>query len=129
MRGVRVGEASHPGPPKELRRLRRVSSTHHDRGADDPDPTTHFARVARGPPITVASVMKTVPHFLRGPFRSAMRLALEEANEFNDNRRERGWKLFMLLPRLLLFRPPRGGNIHKSKLAQRFSRISLKVGG
>ena len=54
-----------------------------------------------------ASVMKTVPHFLRGPFRSAMRLALEEANEFNENRRERGWKLFMLLPRLLLFRPPR----------------------
>ena len=32
-----VGEASHPGPP--LKRLRRVSSTHHDRGADDVDPT------------------------------------------------------------------------------------------
>ena len=67
-----------------------------------------------------ASVMKTVPHFLRGPFRSAMRLALEEVNKFNVNRRERGWKLFMLLPHLLLFRPRRGGNIHKSKLAQRF---------
>ena len=37
LRGVRVGEASHSGPP--LRRLRRVSSTHHDRGADDADPT------------------------------------------------------------------------------------------
>ena len=64
-----------------------------------------------------ASVMKTVPHFLRGLFCSAVRLALEEVNEFNENRRERGWKLFMFLPRLLLFRPPRGGNIHKSKLA------------
>ena len=37
LRGMRVGEASHPGP--RLRRLRRVSSTHHDRGADDVDPT------------------------------------------------------------------------------------------
>ena len=60
-----MGEASHPGPPKELRQLRRVSSTHYDRGADDPDLTmrdsvddaplvrTQFAGVARGPPITV----------------------------------------------------------------------------
>ena len=63
LRGVRVGEASHPGPP--LRRLRRVSSTHQDRGVDDIDPTTRdsdddaplvrtqFAEVARCPPITV----------------------------------------------------------------------------
>ena len=58
-----MGEASHPGPP--LRRLWRVSSTHHDRGADDMVPTmrdsdddaslvrTQFAEVARSPPITV----------------------------------------------------------------------------
>ena len=58
LRGVRVGEASHP-------RFRRVSSTQHDRGADDPDTTmtnsdddtplvrTQFAGVARSPPITV----------------------------------------------------------------------------
>ena len=30
---------------------------------------------------------------------------------------ERGWKAFLLLPRLLLHKPPRGG---KGKLAQRF---------
>ena len=58
-------EAPHPGPPKELWRFRRVSSTRHDRGADDPDLTkrdsdddaslvrTHFARVAQNPPIAV----------------------------------------------------------------------------
>ena len=37
----------------------------------------------------------------------------------NAVRQERGWKLFLLLPRLLLHRLPRGGNVHKSKLAQR----------
>ena len=47
-------------------------------------------------------------------------LAMDEALESDQLRSERGWKLFMLLPRLLLFRPPRGGNVHKSKLAGRF---------
>ena len=68
--------------------------------------------------------MKTVPKFLRGPYRSAMRLAMEEALHENDQRRERGWKLFLLLPRLLLFRSARGGNIHKGKLAQCFQDFS-----
>ena len=36
-------------------------------------------------------------------------------------RRERGWKLFLLLPRLLLFRPARGGLISKKKLEERFA--------
>ena len=67
-----------------------------------------------------ASVMKTVPHFLRGSYRSAMRLAMEEATHPNVARQERGWRLFLLLPRLLLHRPPRGGNIEKRKLARRF---------
>ena len=67
-----------------------------------------------------AAVLKTVPQFLRGPYRSAMRLAMEEAHQGNEQRRERGWKVFLLLPRLLLYRPPRGGNVHKGKLAQRF---------
>ena len=67
-----------------------------------------------------AIVMKTIPHFLRGQFRNALRVAMDEALEMNQLRSERGWKLFMLLPRLLLFRPPRGGHVHKSKLAERF---------
>ena len=67
-----------------------------------------------------AVLMKSVPHFLKGPYRSAMKLAMEKATQFNLIRQERGWRLFLLLPRLLLYRPPRGGNIHKSKLAERF---------
>ena len=71
-----------------------------------------------------AAVMKTVPHFLRGPFRNALRVAMDEALEENQLRSERGWKLNMLLPKLLLFRPPRGGNVHKSKLAGRFQEFT-----
>ena len=67
-----------------------------------------------------AAVMKSVPHFLRGPYRNAMRLAMEEATHVVPGRSERGWRLFLLLPRLLLHRPPTRGNIHKNKLAQRF---------
>ena len=37
-----------------------------------------------------AAVFKSIPHFLRGPYRSAMRLAMEEANQGNNQRRERG---------------------------------------
>ena len=73
--------------------------------------------------IRRAVVMKTVPKFLRGPYRSAVRSVMEEADHENDQR-ERGWKLFLLLPRLLLFRHAGGGNIHKGKLAQRFQDFS-----
>ena len=57
-----------------------------------------------------------------------MRLALQEiANgvERNDEISQcRGWKLFLLLPRLLLCRPPRGGSIPKQQLVNRFSAFS-----
>ena len=49
---------------------------------------------------------------------------MDEAFEVNQLRSERGWKLFMLLPRLLLFRPPRGGNVHKSKFVGRFQEFT-----
>ena len=59
-----------------------------------------------------AAVMKNIPKFLRGSFRVALRLALEEISMgFAQNdwlRQVRGWKLFLVLPRLLLHRPPRG---------------------
>ena len=83
---------------------------------DEVDLETEFQR--RG------AVMKTVPHFLRGPYRSAMRLAMGEALQDSEQRRERGWKLFLMLPRLLLFRPCRGGNVHKEKLSKRFQDFS-----
>ena len=71
-----------------------------------------------------ASVMKTVPPFLKGPYRIAMRGALQEIGEGSRGiefvREERGWKLFLLLPRMMLHRPPRGGLIPRSKLIHRF---------
>ena len=69
------------------------------------------------------NVMKTVPGFFFGPFRNVLRVALEEAtigSVVEDlARQERGWKLFLLIPRLLLHRGPRGGLI-SHKLSQRF---------
>ena len=53
-----------------------------------------------------AAVMRSVLHFLRSPFRNELKLALEAASWGNcrddEVRQERGWKLFMLSPRLLL---------------------------
>ena len=71
-----------------------------------------------------ACVMKSVPRFLKGPFRNALRVALEEATADQLCRQERGWKLFILLPRMLLHRPPRGGLLSKEKLIQRFNAFS-----
>ena len=65
-------------------------------------------------------VMRSVPHFLKGPFRNALRLALAEAVSEEVICQERGWKLMLLLPHMLLHRPPRGGLIAKDKLHQRF---------
>ena len=45
---------------------------------------------------------------------------MEEAIRPGVLQQERGWKLFLLIPRLLLHRPPRGGLLPKSKLVQRF---------
>ena len=69
-------------------------------------------------------MMKSVPRFLRGPYRLAMRVALEEMvagyRSHNLTRQERGWKLFLLLPRMLLHRGPRGCGIPRTKLLERF---------
>ena len=66
------------------------------------------------------SVLKSVLHFLKGRFRNALRLALKEAVSEEVFRQERGWELLLLLPRMLLPRPPRGGLIAKDKLHERF---------
>ena len=66
-----------------------------------------------------ACVMKSLPNFLRGMYRCAMRVALTEA----DRRREgsdqvgltRAWKMFML------HKSPRRGLIPTSRLKERFS--------
>ena len=55
-------------------------------------------------------------------------MALDEATVGSSvedlARQERGWKLFLLLPRLLLHRPPGGGLLSKEKLSDRFKMFS-----
>ena len=42
----------------------------------------------------------------------------------NNTRVVRGWKLFVLLPRMLLFKPPRGGKVSKNALLDRFTKFA-----
>ena len=59
--------------------------------------------------------MKSPPKFLRGAYRSAIRVAMTEADlgyaARDELRVTRSWKLFLLLPRMLLHKPVRGGLI------------------
>ena len=72
---------------------------------DEVDLNTIFARRA--------NVMRSISHFLKGPYRAAVRLAMREDSC--------GWKLFLLLPRMFLSRPPRGGLVLKTRLMERLS--------
>ena len=67
-------------------------------------------------------IMRSVPVVMLGSFKAAMRLAIDEVADgvaaHNEAKQERGWKLFLLLPRMLLQRPPRGGLVPKSKLQE-----------
>ena len=68
-----------------------------------------------------AAVMKSVPRFLKGSFCKALKVALNEiVRNRGEAELERGWKLLLMLPRMLLHRPPGGGKIAKSKLIARF---------
>ena len=72
-----------------------------------------------------ASVMRSVPHFLQGPFRNVMKMVLEEIMaSVEDVRVTRAWKVFSMLPRMLLHRPPGGGTISREKLVARFEDFS-----
>ena len=66
-------------------------------------------------------LMQTVPVV----FRSAMKLALQEILDGTEAeslvRATRGWKLFFLLPRMLLFRPARGDGSSHSTTVTGFS--------
>ena len=67
--------------------------------------------------------MRVVPKMMRGVFRTALRLSFHEvaqARAERDVEREtRAWKLFLLAPRMLLTRPPRGGEVSRAKLVRR----------
>ena len=59
-----------------------------------------------------AQVMKTVPNFMKGVFRGGLKMSLEEilkGRARSDSGKE-------ILPRLMLFRPPRGGLVTKARL-------------
>ena len=75
-----------------------------------------------------ACIMKVHPAFVRGAFRCAMRLALQEINtgmESHDTTKvSRGWELFIFLPRLLLHKPARGGKVPKKKLLERLTQFA-----
>ena len=68
-------------------------------------------------------LMRVVPKVMRGAFRTALRLSFKEAAEAraagNVKQEIRAWKLFMLVPRMLLTKTPRGGAVSKAKLAER----------
>ena len=72
--------------------------------------------------------MRVVPFLMRGASRGALRLAMNEAvfahNRNDVPREERAWKLFFLLPRMLLTGPPRGGKISPAKLEERIARFT-----
>ena len=58
-----------------------------------------------------AAVMKSVPRFLKGSsFCKVLKVALNEiVRNKGEVEMERGWKLLLMLPRMLLHRPPGGG--------------------
>ena len=53
-----------------------------------------------------------------------MHIAMTEATCDEHVRRSRGWKLFLLLPRMLLSRKPRGGSISREALQTRFRQFA-----
>ena len=75
-----------------------------------------------------ANLMRSPPKFMEGAYVSAVRLAMEEVREGrrtnNEARRIRGWKLFLMIPRMLLVKPRKGSLMPKSKLRERFAQFA-----
>ena len=67
--------------------------------------------------------VRSVPHVLSRAFRMALRVAGQEILEVMETNSEvrvvRGWKFFLVLPRMVLFRPSRGGTVSRKKLESR----------
>ena len=61
-----------------------------------------------------ATVMRCPPKFLSGAYVSAMRVAMQEIR----------WKLFFMLPRILLQKPRKGDLVPTSKLRERFAQFA-----
>ena len=69
------------------------------------------------------NLMKSVPKFMQGAYRTGMRQALDAVSlgeeRGDDLLQIRGWKLFFLIPRMFLYRPSRGGQVPKKTLSVR----------
>ena len=106
-------EPDPPVPAIPINRVRRVVGAFAE--LDVVDLTMEFERRTR--------IMRTVPYVMRRAYREAMRVALDHISSGRSRtdvlQEERGWKLFLLIPRLLLFRPGRGGFVPKRKLEER----------
>ena len=72
-------------------------------------------------------LMKSIPRFLRGLFRNVLKVALEEALKEDQISQERGWKLLLLLPRMLLHRMHRYAKIPWEELLNRFELFARPV--
>ena len=74
--------------------------------------------------------MRSVPFTMRGAYRCAVQVTLNAIVEGRHRRNvvqeERGWKLFFLIPKLLLFRPA-GGIVPRDKLEGKL-RVVVFVG-
>ncbi|CAK9081723.1 132 kDa protein [Durusdinium trenchii] len=83
----------------------------------DPLPATAF--------LSEPCIMfRTPPPFLRGPLRRALHFALGQINSAStDDMRERAWKLWLFLPRLLLHRPAGTQRVPKPELLNRFTQF------
>ena len=68
--------------------------------------------------------MKTVPHFLRGAFRNAMRVAMGKPRMHKRVDMNVVGNSSCFFSRMLLHRPSRGGNIPKNKLVSGFDDFS-----
>ena len=68
------------------------------------------------------SMLRAPPHFLKGPLRKALRFALDliyHAGSPEGLGQEQAWKIWLLLPRMLLFRHP-GSSVPKREFLARF---------
>ena len=138
LRSVRDGEASHPGPFSEsdTESLDDGASTQVAEEVGPVEvPPLPFELPQREAAFELsgifrrrAVVMRSVPWVLRGAFRSALRIAMEEAvaglEAFDEVRQDRAWKLFWLLPRMLLHRLAKGGLVPRAKLVERFAQFA-----
>ena len=71
--------------------------------------------------------MRSVPFVMRGAFSAVLRVALEEivlgVEVHGETRTFRVWKLLLFLPKMLLFRPARGGLVSRKQFEAQVRRF------